>query len=550
MKRWVVKSEINDKDKILSTLLKNRGIFDKEKFLDPPPLYSYLRSFPLEFKDSLKIAAHKINEYIKKDLPIVIHGDYDADGICSTAILYKTIYKNLKHKKCYAFIPDRFIHSYGLSKSSVSDIKKLVGGERALLITVDCGITATEEVKLAEEKGFEVIITDHHQRPEKLPKAFCIVWNDSVVASTIALLLSQTLGIKENDFVAFAALATVTDLQPLVGFNRPLVKEGLEILNSSTHIGLRKLLEVSGKTKDAISTYDLGWIIGPRLNSTGRLVNASESLQLLIEEDEAKLRQIANKLNEVNKERQDKTLKMYELSDIKEIKNIPAIIVKVSENFHEGVIGLIAAKLTQKYYRPSIVISMSDGIGKGSVRSISGIDIISILRKFEDLFESLGGHPMAAGFAIKKANIAKLKISLEKYCEKNIDKTLLIPFIDIDAEVPLNILDVEVLEELQKMEPFGIGNLEPVFMSKNVGITSVNTVGKDANHLSFKFLFNGNYYKGILFSRKKEFSNIKIGDSVDIVFNLKSNVYNGKKYMDLMIREMRTASLLTVSHML
>ena len=542
MKRWVVKSEINDKDKILSTLLKNRGIFDKEKFLDPPPLYSYLRSFPLEFKDSLKIAAHKINEYIKKDLPIVIHGDYDADGICSTAILYKTIYKNLKHKKCYAFIPDRFIHSYGLSKSSVSDIKKLVGGERALLITVDCGITATEEVKLAEEKGFEVIITDHHQRPEKLPKAFCIVWNDSVVASTIALLLSQTLGIKENDFVAFAALATVTDLQPLVGFNRPLVKEGLEILNSSTHIGLRKLLEVSGKTKDAISTYDLGWIIGPRLNSTGRLVNASESLQLLIEEDEAKLRQIANKLNEVNKERQDKTLKMYELSDIKEIKNIPAIIVKVSENFHEGVIGLIAAKLTQKYYRPSIVISMSDGIGKGSVRSISGIDIISILRKFEDLFESLGGHPMAAGFAIKKANIAKLKISLEKYCEKNIDKTLLIPFIDIDAEVPLNILDVEVLEELQKMEPFGIGNLEPVFMSKNVGITSVNTVGKDANHLSFKFLFNGNYYKGILFSRKKEFSNIKIGDLVDIAYNLKSNVYNGKKYMDLMIREMKTAS--------
>src|SRR3989338_4848532 len=509
MKRWEVKSEIKDKDKILSTLLKNRGIFDKEKFLNPPPLYSYLKSFPVDFKESLKLASQKINEYVKKDLPIVIHGDYDADGICSTAILYKTIYKNLKHKKCYAFIPDRFIHSYGLSKSSVSEIKKLVGGERALLITVDCGITATEEVKLAEEKGFEVIITDHHQRPAKLPKAFCIVWNDSVVASTIALLLSQTLGIKENDFVAFAALATVTDLQPLVGFNRPLVKEGLEILNSSTHIGLRKLLEVSGKTKDAISTYDLGWIIGPRLNSTGRLVNASESLQLLIEEDEAKLRQIANKLN---------------------------------ENFHEGVIGLIAAKLTQKYYRPSIVISMSDGIGKGSVRSISGIDIISILRKFEDLFESLGGHPMAAGFAIKKANIAKLKISLEKYCEKNIDKTLLIPFIDIDAEVPLNILDVKVLEELQKMEPFGIGNLEPVFMSKNVGVTSVNTVGKDANHLSFKFLFNGKYYKGILFSRKKEFSNIKIGDLVDIAFNLKSNVYNRKKYMDLMIREMKTAS--------
>ena len=149
---------------------------------------------------------------------------------------------------------------------------------------------------------------------------------------------------------------------------------------------------------------------------------------------------------------------------------------------------------------------------------------------------------MAAGFAIKKANISKLKNSLEKYCEKNIDKALLVPFIDIDAEVPLNILDVEVMEELQEMEPFGIGNLEPVFMSKNVGVTSVNTVGKDSNHLSFKFLFDGKYYKGILFSRKKEFSNIKIGDLVDIAFNLKSNVYNGKKYMDLMIREMKTAS--------
>ena len=542
MKRWEVKSEIKDKDKILSTLLKNRGIFDKEKFLNPPPLYSYLKSFPVDFKESLKLASQKINEYVKKDLPIVIHGDYDADGICSTAILYKTIYKNLKHKKCYAFIPDRFVHSYGLSKRSISDIKKLVGGEKALLITVDCGITANEEVKLAKENGFEVIITDHHQKTAKLPKAFCIVWDDSIVASTIALLLSQALGVKENDFTTFAALATVTDLQPLVGFNRSLVKEGLEILNSNTHIGLRKLLEVSGKTKDVISTYDLGWVIGPRLNSTGRLVNASESLQLLIEEDEVKSKQIANKLNEVNKERQDKTLKMYELSDIKELKNIPEIIIKVSEDFHEGVIGLIAAKLTQKYYRPSIVISMSDGIGKGSVRSIAGIDIISILRKSESLFESLGGHPMAAGFAIKKANISKLKNSLEKYCEKNIDKALLVPFIDIDAEVPLNILDVEVMEELQEMEPFGIGNLEPVFMSKNVGVTSVNTVGKDSNHLSFKFLFDGKYYKGILFSRKKEFSNIKIGDLVDIAFNLKSNVYNGKKYMDLMIREMKTAS--------
>ena len=542
MKRWIVKSEIKDKDKILSILLKNRGIFDKDKFLSPPSLYSYLKYFPIEFKDSLKFATQKINEYIRKDLPIVIHGDYDADGICSTAILYKTIFKNLKHKKCYTFIPDRFIHSYGLSKNSLSDIKKLVKEEKALLITVDCGITANEEVKLAKENGFEVIITDHHQKPIKLPKALCIVWDDSIVASTIALLLSQALGIKENDFITFAALATVTDLQPLVGFNRSLVKEGLEILNSNTHIGLRKLLEVSGKIKDAISTYDLGWIIGPRLNSTGRLVNASESLQLLIEEDEAKLRQIANKLNEVNKERQDKTLKMYELSDIKEIKNIPAIIVKVSEDFHEGVIGLIAAKLTQKYYRPSVVISMSDGVGKGSVRSIAGVDIILILREFEDLFESLGGHPMAAGFAIKKANISKLKTGLEKYCEKNIDKTLLVPFIDIDAEVSLNILDIEVLEELQKMEPFGIGNSEPVFMSKNVRITSVNTVGKDSNHLSFKFLYDGKYYKGILFSRKKEFSNIKVGDIVDVVFNLKSNVYNGKKYMDLVIREMKTAS--------
>ncbi|MFC1700019.1 single-stranded-DNA-specific exonuclease RecJ [Patescibacteria group bacterium] len=541
MTRWNVLSEYKGKQTLIEDILEAREIENISEFISPPSIPEYFSRFPIEFKRSLKLAKEIIESEIESDNHIVIFGDYDSDGINATAILYKYLKFEKKYPDVSYFIPNRFEHSYGVSKLAIDEIIGEYGNKNLLFITVDTGVTAVEEIQYIKDLGHKVIITDHHQKPDELPNMDCLVWSDEVCGAVIAYLLSKILGSKDPKAISLAALATVTDMQSIAGLNRVIVKRGLEVFNRNPPLGIKKLVEVAGKGGSILSTYDLGWMIGPRLNASGRLESADDSLKLLIEKDPATLESISFKLNKINIERQDKTIEMYEKAADFDESDLPKILFSSSEEYHEGVIGLVASKLAQKYYRPSVVISLSDGVGKGSVRSIPGINIIEMLRKHEALFVDLGGHPMAAGFTIEKENIENLEKEMLLDAKDGIDDKLFIPSLDIDMRIPANIIDLELLEDIERLEPFGLGNSRPVFLSEGLKITGLDVVGRDMSHLRLSLSDGDKYYKAIFFGGAESVDDVSFGDNVDLVYTLKKNEYNGNTYIDLVVKDLRKA---------
>lgn len=543
MKKWNI---LNSKDSnIIDALLENRGVFEEEResFLNPPKVSELLVYLPQDFKDSLTSARKLILEAISNNTSIVIYGDYDADGVCATAILFNTLYKELNYAQTTFFIPNRFDHGYGMSTKALDQILGNFDSDQKLLfITVDTGITATKEIEYLKQKGHSVVITDHHQKPSDLPKADVILWNDQVVGSTISWILSKALGSKNYDSIQFAGIATITDLQAVKSLNRSIVKEAIEVLNSRPHEGIKKLIQFSAKNLNEISTYEIGWIIGPRLNASGRLVDAYDALKLLTEDDLGTIDDMALKLNSVNSQRQDKTVEMYEIASFAEGEEIPKIIISSNENYHEGIIGLVAARLMQKYYRPTIVISLTEEFGKGSVRSVPGVNIIEYLRKFEDLFTNLGGHPMAAGFTIPRENIFKLEKKIKESVDEHILDEVLVPSLDIDLEIGFDQISDKLLADLDKLKPFGTGNLEPIFLTKSVGVVSTNLCGKENQHIQLRLYQNDNYFKAMVFNEGERVNELPVGEKIDIVYVLKENRFNGKTTIDLIIKDWRKSS--------
>ena len=406
-----------------------------------------------------------------------------------------------------------------------------------LLISVDSGVTAVEAVKFAKEKGFKVIITDHHQKPTQLPPADLIVWTDKLVGSGVAWALGRELGSKDPQLIGLVALATVTDLQPVLGLSRSIVKEGLELLSLNPPLAIKVLREIAGRVKGEITTYDLGWVFGPRINATGRMGDADEALQLLLETNEEKAFELARRLNQMNLERQDKTLEMYELAGNFNREGLPRLIIAYNEAFHEGIIGLVASKLVQEYHRPAIVVSLDGEFGKGSARSVAGVDIISFLRESADLFEDLGGHPMAAGFTIKRDKLDEMESRLLKHSEKAILDEHLVPTLDVDLEVSLKEVDLDFVREVEKLKPFGVGNRAPVFVSREVGVVGADLVGRDQSHLSLRVLSEGKSYKAIYFNGAEHKDKISVGDKIDIAFSAERNEYNGNTYVNLVLKD-------------
>jgi len=543
----VFKVTLNDIKKIL---LENRSVSDEENFLNPPKPNEVLKSKNIKkifgvFYSNLPAIKKLIDESIKRNSPIYIYGDYDVDGVSAACILWDTIYRYLGYKNCFPFIPDRFCHGYGLSIKGIDEIYKLIPAIKdlhPLLLTVDCGITNVKEIDYANKLGFKVVIIDHHTLPKKLPNSDFIFQTTQLCAAGISWVLSSF--IKEKiDFVNLdiVTLATIADLQKLTGWNRSLVKYGLLSLTESKRAGIKALKEISGLNDKEITTYDVGWVLGPRLNASGRMENAMDSLRLLCTNNLKQARTIAFNLNAINVERQNTTEEIFELAS-KNLKSVvkEKIIIVSGEDFHEGVIGIVAQKLTQKFYRPAIVISRSAKISKASVRSVSGVDIISFLRKMEDIFENVGGHKMAAGFSIQTVFLEDFKKRAGELSEKYIDKKLLNYSIDIDLEIPTRLIGDKLLHTIKKFEPFGLGNPQPTFIAKNLSVADFNLFGKEKNHLSIKLETLGKpkrFIYGKNFKFKEEFyNNLNIGDRVDIVFTLEKNNYRGKNYLNLIIK--------------
>lgn len=550
-KRWKLLDEtvVKNKEELINILIKNRGIKEEQidEFLNPkhPSEYDLL-------DEEISLAKKIILDAIENSNPIIIHGDYDADGQTATAILWRTIHNDLGYKNVFCYIPNRFDEGYGLSEESIQGMETLLASKgfqinQALIVTVDCGITSHKEVEIAKKHGFKVIISDHHQKGDNLPTPDALVWTDKSVGAGISWLISNALisslygdNYLNDKYLDLACIGTVCDLQPLIGFNRSIVKYGLEKLNSTPNMGIKILSDLSD-IKDKYDTYHLGWIIGPKLNATGRLESAMDSLNLLLADSNEEALTYAQKLTDLNKQRQDKTKIDYELalfssgSDPRE-----KFLITCSETYHEGVIGLVAGKLVQTYHHPAlaIVIDKESGMAKGSARSIEGISIVQTLRRFEHLFEKLGGHDMAAGFSLKVENIPILQEELNKL--DSWPPETFSPIVKIDAEIDTSLLTIETYESIQKLKPFGTANPEPTLSIRSMNLFNFSLMGKENNHMKLFLVDKSGYrFNAIWFSATDSESSksLKIGEKIDVAFTMSLNEWNGRKTVEMKVKD-------------
>ena len=540
----------------MDILLKNRGIKtknEKEEFFNPVhPEKISVKSLNLDQKE-INNTLKRIKDAIKNKEQIIIFGDYDADGICATAILWECLYSFSKNVSPY--IPSRFEEGYGANVKSIEKLK-IENKKLKIIITVDNGIVANEAVNKANELGIDVIITDHHQVGNKLPKAYSIIHTDKISGSGIAWILARELRKKlatgyrlPDTGLELCAIGTISDQLPLVGPNRSFAKYGLDALNMTDRPGLLALFEEAGidngssrlrpATARQVGTYEVNFMIAPRINAMGRLEHAIDSLRLLCTTSSQRARDLAQFIGKTNRERQKivEEVVIRALGQAQDKLTDRTIIV--AGEYHEGVIGLAAAKLVEEYYRPTIVISKGEKISKASARSISGFNIIEAIHKMDSLIIGGGGHPMAAGFTIETENIEVFMQQFEEVSRPLLTDDILIKRLKIDLELDFGLIDKNLVDLLTKFEPHGIGNFTPIFMTKEVRLVDSRTVGNESKHLKLTLEKDGRIFPAIAFGMGELYGKLKPGQKIDVAYNLENNVWNGNESLQLKIKDIK-----------
>lgn len=551
---------ITSKD-IINILLKNRKIKDIKEFLNPQtPLNISLSDFKLkaEFKKASKI----LKKIKKNNEMIVVYTDYDADGITGGAILWETLY--LLGFKVMPYIPHRKHEGYGFSKKGIDNIKKEFNPK--LIITVDHGISSDEKIKYAKKLGISVIITDHHIKPKKLPKnAECIFHISELSGAGVAYFFAKEIyqEFKKNsksnsnklkilglnfkyDYLSLSAIGIVADLIPLIGKSRSIVKYGTHAFKNVKRCGIKHIIDEAG-IKNNISTYEIGFIIAPRINAVGRLGHAMDALRLLCTTDNKKAHQLAYQIGKTNIERQklvEKALKTAK-KQAEKIKKLNKIIILKNNSWHEGIIGLIASKIMQEYYRPVIIMTESNGFLKGSARSISSFDITGFLKSMKKLLVDVGGHKQAAGFTIKKASVQEFIKKAVTKANRLISKKDLDKSITADIKIPLSKITLSLTKSLEILKPFGIANPKPLFYSK-AQILDVKIIGKNRNHI--KIIAKDPDIKSypielLLFNSIDKFNELTRGEIINVVYNIEINRWNGKETTSFIIKFFYTEKL-------
>lgn len=556
-----------------SRLLVNRGIKEKEdiKSFINCSLAELENPFRLKDMDEAVnlIEKHLINGKIK------IVGDYDVDGVFSSYILLKGL-ENLGGNVIYE-IPDRIEDGYGINKKIIDRALK---EEVSLIITCDNGISAVEEVSYARKKGLDIIVTDHHDLPfkEKNGKNIPIYVDANAIINPkrpdcnypfkklcgagVAYKLIEALYEKNNkgsiyEYIQYVAFATICDVVDLVGENRIFVKYGLEKINETENIGLKALIRESKLENKKISVYHIGFILGPSINASGRIENAEKALSLLLEEDEFEATQMAKELVLLNEERKDMTEKgterIIEKIENSELKN-DSVLVIYDPEIHESIAGIIAGRVKDKFYKPTIVLTDGkDGI-KGSARSIEEFNIFEELTKRKKYLNRFGGHPMAAGLSLDLENLEEFRIELNK---NNLTKEDLIKKVYIDLPIRVGDINYNLIREISKLEPYGKGNSRPIFGDRKVRIISGRILGKNKNVLKLVLMdVNGNTIEGLLFNDvdkfkedliskygKESFENILLGFKnpveLDLIYYPTLNEFNGRTTLEIIIESYR-----------
>ena len=543
-------------ENVLEHILKNRGIEKEEKFLNPS--IEDIPSFKKLF-DSKK-AAKEIIKHIKNGSKIVIHGDYDADGISACAMLWEFLYREVssflkKEVDVLPYIPDRIEQGYGLTEESLNDLVALGSN---LVITVDCGIRDKEIIqKFKKDKGLDFVITDHHQPPDDITEGldYTVVHQmypekeypyNEISGTTVVYLLIQALmnelGMEENPYYGLdlVALTTVTDVMPLIGVNRVLVKLGLDEIRKGQRLGFRMLALRAGIKPEDIGTYHLGFVLGPRINASGRIDSPIEAVRLLVSNDENQCKDIANKLETVNFNRQQMTNTIFEEAREMVKDSSDNILFATGLDWHEGIIGLVAGKLQEEFYKPTIVATKKEGIVKGSARSIKGFSITKTLEKFKKHLDRYGGHELAAGFSTSEEKFDEFMKLMIEYANENIDENDLTPKLEIEILLELKDITKELVQDLNKLEPLGFGNPKPYVCLNGLEIVRSFVIGKDENHLKlFVKDSENNELTLLLFGCNEDVELLKEGDSIDVVGYPDINVWNGKESMQFNVKEWR-----------
>jgi len=537
------KKELGSIGEIIRELLRIRNIKNKDDFFNPKIDSLTIKNSGIDKKE-LDNSVKRVNRAIKNNETIIIFGDYDVDGICASAIIWETIYS--KYKNVFPYIPDRFSEGYGISKGGINGLLKKYPDAK-LIITVDNGIVANDAVSYARKKNLDIIITDHHVKSKKSPKAFSIIHTTSLCGAGISWMMARELGFeserKINSKLELAALATVADLVPLTNLNRVIVRMGINLLRKTKRIGLLELYKVAGIRADEIDTYHIGYMIAPRLNASGRITHAIDSLRLLCSSDKDFVGSAARLLDETNRRRQQMVITATQHAKLSVVaeKTLGKIIVVHHKSYSEGIIGLIASRLVEEYYRPVIAISSEKEISKGSARSVAGVDIITFIRESSTHLVNAGGHPMAAGFSLEKTKIEIFKKEIIKRAKKSISDENLTRKVIVDAVILLSLASKGLYEEIEKFKPFGMGNKRPVFLSKNVLIRNARRLGKDGSHLRLDLECDGKVFQAIGFGMGEKFEHGK-SNTADIIYSLDENVWNGKRNLQLKLKDIEIYS--------
>ncbi|MBC2581600.1 single-stranded-DNA-specific exonuclease RecJ [Clostridium sp. DJ247] len=586
--RWMLRRSSTDTKKLSSctgvseiivSILANRGINTEEKirrFMNPSIEYMYN---PFLMKD-MDMGTNIIIDSIKQGKKIVVYGDYDADGIISTYILYSALLRCGAAVKYH--IPDRITEGYGINSDSVKELKE-DGYE--VIITCDNGISAIEQIKLAKELNMTVIVTDHHDIPfierEDGARAFIVPEADAVinpkqqdcqypfkllcgagVAFKFSQVLYEKLGISKEEaykFLEFAAIGTICDVVDLIDENRIIAKNGLKLLNSSENIGIKSLIKQTSLEGKKISSYHIGFVIGPCINATGRLESAVLALKLLLCKDEKEGEALGKKLHNLNIERQNMTMdsvnKIIETVETSNLKKDKVLVVYRPE-VHESIAGIVAGRLKERYNLPCIVLTKGEKMPKGSGRSIEEYNMFEELVKCKSLIEKFGGHPLAAGLSIMEKNIDELRRMLNNNC--SLEDFDLVPKIRIDKQLELKWLSYKLIQDIELLEPFGKGNSSPIFAERNINIFKVYFIGKEKNILKLFCRSVGSLGKidAICFDGGEKFKEIvsqAYGDeklkeilnsntanmNMDLVFTPSINEYNGNTSIQLIVKDFR-----------
>ncbi len=546
-------SEETGIEKSITRILVSRGIDTKEK--TEMFLKSDMKNLnnPFLLKDMDK-AVLRIKKAVENREKIAIYGDYDVDGITGVTILMMY----LKHigADVFYYIPDRLKDGYGLNMEAMKTVREKGAN---LIITVDCGITANEEIKWVNENGMEAVITDHHKCPEILPEAAAVVNPkredsdfpfDGLAGVGVAYMLIKAMSDDnlsediENEIIALTALGTVADIVPLVCENRIIVKTGLDIIRKRGCKGLNELLDAAQIPAETVNSTVLSFQIAPRINAAGRMGSAENGVTLFVSDNPYEMKAIASSLNEQNLLRQEVEKTIYEeasgrIRSSKEYKN-ENILVVAEKGWHSGVIGIVASKLTDEFYKPSIMITFEDGIGKGSLRSVKGFNIYEALKSVSHLLEKFGGHELAAGLTIKEENFEEFKKQISAYAKENMDFKCTVRELGIDSEITEDDMTVEFAEKVSMLEPFGMANPQPVFVVKKAKVLR-STDFKEGKHLRLTVSKKNTILNAVGFSLGKYASSLKKDEEIYIAGTAGINDFRGEKSFQMRIKDIRLA---------